>query len=160
MAVRCLVCNTPALRDYVNGGLNKGLSNAGIAAGLVAAGGKLDPDVVGRHKAAHWTRPVDPEAPKPTYRDLNIMVRDKVAEAIEDIPGEGLLLMGKELVPAINAGLKAQAALDKREVAHKKLGIAAGALSLQVWLAGLSSAPPPPELEDGNTVDGEAVEVE
>lgn len=158
-AVRCLICKNPPLRDYVDGGLNKGLSNSGIAAAFEAAGGKLDPEVVGRHKNNHWVKPVRPDGPKPTQRDLNIMVRDKVADAIEDIPGEGLLLMGKEMGPALNAGLKAQAALDKREATNKKLGIAAGALSLQAWLAGLGDRPEPPELEDGNTIEGTAVEL-
>lgn len=160
MTVRCLICKNPALRGYVDDGLNRGLSNSGIAAAFVAAGGKLDPEVIGRHKANHWTKPVDPSAPKPTSRDLAIMVRDKVADAIEDMPGEGILLMGKELAPSLNAGLKAQTILDKREQANKKLGIAAGALSLQMWLAGLGDTEPPKELDDGNTIEGEAVEVQ
>lgn len=159
MAVRCRVCGVPALRDYVDSGLNKGLSARGIAAGIDAMGGTMDPDVISRHKKAHWTMPVREGAPKPTNRDLAIMVREKVADALEDMPGEGLLLMGKELAPAVNAGLKAQAMLDKRDSVNKKLGIAAGALSLQMWLAGLHDATPPPELDDGNTVEGEAVEL-
>jgi hypothetical protein len=159
LAVRCRICGVPALRDYVDSALNKGLSNRAVAAGIDAMGGNLDPDVVGRHKNAHWVKPERPDAPKPTNRDLAIMVREKIADAVEDMPGEGLLLMGKELAPALNAGLKAQAMLDKREAVNKKLGIAAGALSLQMWLAGLHDAPPPPELDDGNTVEGVAVEV-
>lgn len=159
MAVRCRICGVPALRDYVDSALNKGLSNRAISAGIEAVGGTLDPDIVARHKKAHWTAPVREGAPTPTKRDLAIMVQEKVADALEDMPGEGILLMGKELAPAINAGLKAQAMLDKREAVNKKLGIAAGALSLQMWLAGLGSAPPPPELDDGNTIEGEAVEV-
>lgn len=131
MAVRCLVCKAPALLDYVNGGLNKGLSARAIAAGIEAVGGSLDPDVISRHKAKHWVKPVREGAPTPTSRDLAIMVRDKVADAVEDMPGEGILLMGKELAPALNAGLKAQAMLDKKEATNKKLGIAAGALALQ-----------------------------
>lgn len=159
MPARCRICAVPALRDYVDGALNKGLTNKGIAAGMEAMGGSLDPETVGRHKTRHWTAPVREGAPKPTNRDLAIMVRDKVADALEDMPGEGLLLMGKELGPAVNAGLKAQGILDKRDAVNKKLGIAAGALSLQAWLAGLHSVEPPPELDDGNTVEGEAVEV-
>ena len=157
---RCLICANPALKGFVDDSLTKGLSNAAIAAGVIAVGGKLDTDVIGRHKAGHWVKPVREGAPVPTNRDLAIMVRDKVADAIEDIPGEGILLMGKELAPAINAGLKAQAAIDKKAVANAKLGLAAGALTLQAWLAGLSSAPVPPELEDGNTIEGEAVELQ
>ena len=154
MAVRCLICNNDALRGYVNDALNKGLSNAGIAAGVDAMGGKLDPDVVGRHKRGHWMKPVNPDAPKPTSRDLAIMMRDKVAAAVEDIEPEHLLYMGKDLAPMVGKGLQAQAILDKREQVNKKLGIAAGALSLQMWLAGLHDAPAPPELDDGLTIDG------
>lgn len=143
----------------MDGALNRGLSNRGIAAGLAAAGGSLDPDTVGRHKNAHWVKPLEPDAPRPTGRDLAIMVRDKVADSIEPMSGEGILLMGKEIAPALNAGLKAQAMLDKREQANKKLGIAAGALSLQMWLAGLGETPAPPELDDGNTIDGSWEEV-
>lgn len=160
MAVRCLICKNPALRDYVDGGLNKGLSNAGIAAGIEAAGGKLDPDVVSRHRHAHWIKPMREDAPKPTSRDLAIMVRDKIADAVEPMSGEAILLLGKDMAPAINAGLKSQAILDKREQSQARLGIAAGALSLQMWLNGLRDAPPPPELDDGNTIEGEAVVIE
>jgi hypothetical protein len=159
LASRCLICSNEALRGYVNDGLNRGLSNAGIAAGIVAVGGELDPDVISRHKRGHWSKPIDPDAPKPTGRDLAIMMRDKVAEAVEDIAPEHLLYMGKDLAPMVGKGLQAQAILDKREQVSKKLGIAAGALSLQAWLAGLREEPPPPELDDGNTIEGEAVEV-
>lgn len=159
MPARCRICATPALRDYVDSALNKGLTNAGIAAGMEAMGGSIQPETIGRHKSKHWTKPVRADAPRPTKRDLAVMVRDKVADAVEDMPGEAILLMGKELGPAINAGLKAEAMIDKREVANKKLGIAAGALSLQMWLAGLHNAQPPAELDDGNTIEVEAVEV-
>jgi hypothetical protein len=156
---RCLICNNAALRSYVDDALDKGITMVGIAASIEALGGKLDPDVIGRHKNnGHWVKKVKTEH-TPTARDLNIMVRDKVVEAIEDIPGEGLLLMGKEFGPALNAGLKAQAALDKKAATQAKLGLEAGALSLQLHLAGLRDLPPPPELEDGNTIEGEAHEV-
>lgn len=156
---RCLICQNTALKSYVDNALDKGISNAGIAASVESIGGKLDPDVIGRHKNnGHWVQKVKTEH-TPTARDLNIMVRDKVVEAIEDIPGEGLLLMGKELSPALTAGLKAQAALDKKAATQAKLGLEAGALSLQMHLAGLRDLPPPPELDDGNTIEGEAHEV-
>lgn len=156
---RCLICNNPALRSYVDDALDKGITMVGIAASIEALGGKLDPEVIGRHKNnGHWVKKVQTEH-KPTNRDLAIMVRDKVADAIEDIPGEGLLLMGKEFAPALNAGLKAQAAIDKKAATQAKLGLEAGALSLQLHLAGLRDLPPPPELDDGNTIEGEAVEV-
>lgn len=157
---RCRICATPALKDYIDAGLTKGLSASGLAAGVEAMGGNIQPETISRHKARHWVMPTREGAPTPTKRDLAIMVREKVADAVEPMTGEAMLLFGKDMAPAINAGLKAQAMLDKREAVNKKLGIAAGALSLQMWLAGLNEAPPPPELDDGNTIEGEAVEVE
>lgn len=154
---RCLICNNPPLRGYVDDALHRGMSYAGIAASIVALGGKLDPDVISRHKQNHYVPRADPDAPKPTNRDLAIIMREKVADAVEDMDPKALLFMGKDLAPMVGKGLQAQAILDKREATNKKLGIAAGALSLQAWLAGLGSAPPPPELDDGNTIDGDAV---
>jgi hypothetical protein len=121
---------------------------------VVDLGGKLDPDVVGRHKAKHWVKPERTEGPQPTARDLNIMVRDKVADAVQDMSGEALLYMGKDLAPMVNAGLKAQTALDRQVQHREKLGAA-------LWLAGFQAQlnPAPAELEDGQTVEGEAVEV-
>lgn len=144
----------------MNALLDKGVSNRGIASAIADVGGSLDPDVVGRHKANHWTAPVRTEGPKPTRGDLAIMVRDKVGELVEDMSPDALLVFGKDLGPVIGKGLQAQAILDKREVNDKKLGIAAGALSIQAWLAGLGRVEQPPELDDGNTIEGEAVEVE
>jgi hypothetical protein len=144
---------------YVDGGLNKGLSNAGIAAAFNEAGGKLDPDVIGRHKKNHWFPPVDPDAPKATQRDLAIMMRDKVAEAIEPMSGDMLLAFGRELAPMVGQGLKAQTMLDRRESQSKKLGLAAGALGFQMYLAGLGRESDPPELEDPTIIEGEAVEL-
>lgn len=158
--VRCLICNNAPLRAFVDAALNKGFTNAGIAASVEQMGGKLDPVVVGRHKHGHWVRPMDPDAPKMTKGDLAILVRDKVYEAVEGKDPDMLLLMGKELAPMIGKGLQAEAIIDKREATNKKLGLAAGALSLQAWIAGLGSAPTPPELEDGLTIEGTAVEVE
>ena len=172
--VRCLICNNDALLGYVNSGLDKGLSNRAIVAGLAAAGGKLDPEVVGRHKNNHWTKPKDPEAPQPTKRDLAIILRDKVADAIVALPenrppvydDDGKLLepgslpiLDDGVVKAASMGLKAQAILDKRQVEKNKLGLAAGALGFQMYLAGLGRETDPPELDDGMTIDGDAIEV-
>ena len=160
MSAKCVVCAVPATRLYVDTLLDKGLSNAGIAAGILDMGGKMDPERVARHRRDHWVKPERTEGPRPTKRDLATLVRDKVADAVEDLSPEALLIMGKDLGPMIGKGLQAESLLDKRTVNDRKLGLAAGALSLQVWLAGLGQSAPPPELDDGNTVDGEAVEVE
>lgn len=159
-AVRCLICKNQPLRLFVDESLNKGLTNSGIAASIADLGGKLDPDVVGRHKANHWVKPERTEGPRPTSRDLAIMVRDKTADLIEDMTPDALLVFGRDLSPVIGKGLQAQAILDKREVNERKHGIAAGALALQAFLAGLGTGTPPPELEDGLVIEGEAVEVD
>lgn len=138
--------------------LTRGLTAAGIASSIEAVGGKMDPDVVNRHKNAHYVRPVASDAPKPTKRDLAIMVRDKVADALVNMPGEGILLMGKDLAPAINAGLKAEAALDKREALDKKLMVTAGLPAFLQMMEDERLARR--QIEDGNTVEGEAVEID
>lgn len=169
---RCLICSNPAIKDFVDGGLNKGLTNRAVAAGLTAVGGKtFDPDVVGRHKANHWTKPVDPDAPKPTKRDLAILLRDKVADAIVALPENrepeydddgklvtpgSLPILDDGVVKAAAMGLKAQAILDKREQNQQKLGLAAGYLGLQLLLRGLGEEQPEPVMiEDGLTIEGE-----
>ena len=160
--VRCLICRNEALLAFANNALNQGISGSGIAAAMTDAGAKLDPDVVNRHKNNHWIKPVDPAAPKATHRDLAIMVRDKVADAIEKKDPETMLYFGKEMAPFVNAGLKAQGILDKRAAVDRKLGLAEGALGFQMYLAGLGKPggmPDAPAIEDGKTIDGEAVEV-
>lgn len=140
--------------------LNEGISNAGIARSIMDVGGALDPRVIARHKSEHWTKPVPQDAPQPTKRDLAVMVREKVADMVQDMSPDALLMMGKEVAPMIGKGLQAEAIIDKRLVDQRKLGLAAGALSIQAWLAGMGdTTKPPPELDDGNTIEGEATEV-
>lgn len=151
-----MICSSQAMLLYVNRLLDDGISNSGIAAGVVDMGGKLDPEVVGRHKNNHWVKPVRTEGPKPTKRDLAVLTRDKVYDMVEDLTPDALMVLGKDVAPMIGKGLAAQTILDKRDVNEKRLGLAAGALSLQAWLAGLGgNTPPPPELDDGRTVEGE-----
>lgn len=159
MAVRCLICNAPGLLLFVNTLLDKGLSNAGVAAAIVDAGGALDPDVVGRHRANHWVKPERKEGPQPTKRDLAVLTRDKVYDLVEDMTPDALLVFGKDLAPVIGKGLQAESIIDKRAVNNAKLGLAAGALTLQAWIAGLAHSEQPPELGDGMTIEGEAHEV-
>lgn len=172
---RCMICQNEALLVYVNAGLTKGVSNAGIAAAFGAAGGHLDPEVVGRHRKAHWTPPVDPAAPKATKRDLAILLRDKVADAVDALPDPkppvydddgklvtpgNIAILDKDFAPALSMGLKAQGLLDKREATDKKLGLAAGYLGLQLLLQGLGEAPAKAVMiEDGVTVEGEFEDV-
>ena len=160
MSTACVVCAIPAMVLYVNTLLDKGLSNAAIARGVVDMGGKLDPERIARHKRDHWVKPVVKDGPQPTKRDLAILVADKTYDMVDGMTPDALMVFGKDVAPIIGRGLAAQALIDKREVNDRKLGIAAGALSLQVWLAGLGDqTKPPAELDDGLTIDGDAVEV-
>jgi len=165
VTTRCLVCSNEALKTYVDGALDKGMSARGIAAGLTAAGGSIDPDVISRHRKNHYTPPKDPSAPQPTKRDLAITLRDRVLNAIDELPepGEDELdpILSKHLAPALGAGLKAQALIDKREANAEKLGLAKGYLGLQLYLQGLGHEPQEPVmLDDGNTLEGEYAEVD
>jgi hypothetical protein len=139
----------------VDDSLNRGLSNVGISAAIAELGGTLDRLVIARHKENHWTKPVNPDAPRPTMRDLAITMRDKVLEAVEPMDAEALLYMGKDLAPMIGQGLKAQAILDKREQATKKNTQADILLSLLAALRG--EGRPMLQIEDGTVVDGVAV---
>lgn len=169
------------MKLYVDGLLEKGLSNVGIAAGVADMGGKLDPEVIGRHKNNHWVKPARTDGPQSTKRDLAILVRDRVMNAIESMPEDGDRIfvdvedeegnprgiqivkgdpiLNKDFAPIIGKGLQAQALLDKRDQAKAKNALQAGAMTLVAALAGLGRAAPPPELDDGTTIDGVAVEV-
>ena len=152
----CLICKSPGLTLFVNGLLDKGLSNRGISSAIEEVGGKLDPDVIGRHKNnGHWQKKLDPDRPKPTQRDLALMMRDKVADAVEDMDGEALLLFGKEFAPMVGKGLQAQAMLDKREAAKTKLS---GAAEIVGMLSALLHGAAAPQLGDG-TIEGEYKDV-
>ena len=69
-AGKCLICDNPPLRSFVDDALNRGFSLTGIARSVADMGGKLDPDVVGRHKSRHWVKPVDPDVLVALTRDL------------------------------------------------------------------------------------------
>ncbi len=162
--MKCSICNAPALADYVNGRLDAGMSNSGIAAGLAAAGGSLDPEVVGRHKKHYVPKPA-PGAPKATKRDIAIVLRDRALDAVERMPPEeqedGTYfdpLLNKHFAPGLGVALKAQALLDKREAVAAKVNLGAGLFALVERLDRLG-APAPLQLEDGTTVEGEYEDV-
>lgn len=154
-AGKCRICDNASTALFVNTLLDKGISNAGIAKSIMELGGDLDADIIGRHKNRHWTKPEPASGPKATKGDLALLVRDKTYEMVEDLSPDAMLLMGKDLAPIVGKGLNAQALIDKREQLDKKLGIQAGAIALQAWIAGLGRSEPPPELDDGNTIEGQ-----
>lgn len=95
-----------------------------------------------------------PKRPMPTVkrRDLAELV---AAIAVEGVESGALDLSNKDHVPGITAGLKAQAILDSREKLKAKTGQTLELLAgLRAILSG-EFAPPPRQLEDGLTVEGE-----
>lgn len=99
-----------------------------------------------------------PRRPMPTVkrRDLAELVAAIAYDGVED----GTLdLTNKDHVPGITAGLRAQVILDSREKLKAKTGQTLELLSgLRAILSG--DIAPPRQLEDGNTFEGEAVEVD
>ena len=156
--VRCTICNNVGFKRFVDQAIADGFSNKAIAAWVLEMGSKLDEEIIGRHKNRHYMPKVDPAAPKPTAGDLAKLVEEKAYDAIADLSPEALLVFGKEATPVINAGLKAQAIREKREVTNRKLGIAEGELTLQALIAGFGREVAG-QLEDGTTVEGEYKDV-
>jgi hypothetical protein len=144
----CKVCDNPLLRKMVDPLLDEQMSYAGISRYAADAGIDLSADVIARH-AKHYEPP--PEKPKGTpKRDFAILIRDK---AYEEVENGGLTLDNKNLVPGINAGLKAQGIIDGREKVKSKQANAELAFAIIAMLGG--GQPEPLQIEDGNTIDGE-----
>jgi hypothetical protein len=84
-------------------------------------------------------------------KDFAVLVREKAIQQLES--GE-LDLTDKDAVPGINAGLKAQALIDKREQAKKNTTQADMLVALLGTLRG-----DVPMLEDPSVIEGTAVEI-
>jgi len=153
MGVPCTVCKNPGVRKVVDGYLEEGTTGAGVSRALADLGLNLSPEVINRHKT-HYEPPK--ERQKGTRKaDFAVIIRDK---AIEQVQSGELDLTDKDQVAGINAGLKAQAILDKREVFKAKAGTAELAWAL-LGIFG-QQTPPPAQLDDGMTVEGTFEEVE
>jgi hypothetical protein len=152
MGAPCTVCKNPGVRKVVDGYYGEGMTGAGISRALAGLGLKVSPEVVNGH-GKHYAPP--PERLKGTpKKDFAIVVRDKAYDQLE---AGDLDLADKDQVAGINAGLKAQALIDKREAIKAKVGTAELAWAL---LGMLTSPPELPQLEDGLTVEGTFQEVE
>lgn len=152
--LRCTICANPTAKRLINGSLDDGMTAASISRQLEAVGATVTADTISRHRK-HY-RDGEPLAPKGTRKaDLAILVRDRAVDMFEN---EELDLRNKDHAAGIGAGLKAQGLLDGREKLKAKTG---QTLELLAGLrALLSGALPPLQLDDGNTVEGEAVEVD
>ena len=151
--LRCSICANPLAKRTTNDQLREGMSAAAISRMFEGIGAAITPDTINRHKR-HWDDD-EPIAPKGTRKtDLALLVRDKAIQQFED--GE-LDLRNKDSVPGITAGLKAQNILENREKTAAKNAFAELGRGLLTMFLG--EVPLPRQLEDGNTVEGEAVDV-
>ena len=152
MSPRCTVCENPTIRRMIDDSLEEGVSGAGISRHLEGVGCDVSAEIINRHKL-HY-RP-EPERPVGTRkRDFAVMVRDKAADLLEN--GE-LYLTDKDKVPGINAGLKAQSVIDRREVVAKKQTKADVLIALLAALRGESI---PAQIGPGVIIEGEAIEID
>lgn len=104
----------------------------------------------------------EPKVPMPVVsdNDLATRIRDKTARFLDGV--EDAEMLDKDVVSALKLGLSAQAILEARERAKAKAGmqleLAAG---IAMLLSGnLPGYHPAAQLEDGNTFEGEAHEVD
>lgn len=152
MTVLCSICKAGvSLVRYVDA--SPDLSAAALSRQAATVGMDLSAERIRTHRS-HRQQELPSKIAK-TTKDFAILVRDRAAEQFEK---GGLALTDKELVPGINAGLKAQGIIDGREKIKARQGNAELAYAI---LAMLSGAPQTPlELDDGLTIEGTAIEVE
>ena len=151
MSLGCMVCDDKAACAVIDELLEKSFTYAYVARVMTLRGFSITAPTIGRHDK-HRGATALPEVVK-RKRDFAIMVRDKAADLLED---DKLDLTNKDTVPGINAGLKAQAALDKREANRPKQGLA----DVLLALLGALKGEPPKQLTEGEVIEGSAVEVE
>jgi hypothetical protein len=92
----------------------------------------------------------------PKGSDVATVLRDRYLEVISTMSDTDLL--NKDFASSLSVALKAQGQLDARAKVKAKQGNAELAFAIIRMLSGVGD--PPPLLEDGNTIEGTAVEVE
>lgn len=158
---RCSVCSAGiALVRWVDGAPEP--SAAALSRQAQALGMDLSPERINTHRKHRKEEGVT--APAKTKRDAAIFIRDKMMEKLEALDAEptedgkdNLVILHKDFQPAVNSMLKAQSLLDSREKAQKGGGSAELAFAILRMLRGES--PEPLALDDGMTIDGEAVDL-
>jgi hypothetical protein len=133
------VCKTPALAKFVDA--SPDLSMAALSRQAGTLGMDLSPERIGTHREHRAAEtPVGAGVAK-QQRDFAALVREKALQQLES--GE-LDLTDKDAVPGINAGLKAQALIDKREQGQKKQTQAEALVALLAALRGEGHMLPSP----------------
>ncbi len=170
MSVRCTICDNPVRAQIVNPLLDQKMTSVGIERYAAEAGIKITADVINRHKKHYKAEYVRP--PGTSKRDAAIIIKNRVLDAlerVEDRPGQwigegedrtwvpGSSILDKDLQPALRTALDAQKTEDAREKAKQGKGTAELAFAI---IAMLEGRPPMLALDDGMTIDGEAVEVD
>lgn len=140
----------PALVKFVDA--SPDLSASALSRQAGSLGIDLTTDRISTHrKHREAERPVGEGIAK-QKRDFAVLVQEKAVQQLES--GE-LDLMDKNAVPGINAGLKAQAIIDKRELGVKKH---AASEMLVALLSALRGESPVRELEPP-TIEGQYIDV-
>jgi hypothetical protein len=148
----CSICSKPALAKFVDA--SPDLTAAALSRQAEQMGMELSADRILNHRKHRSAEAY--LAPAKRKSDFAVLVREKAVEQFE--AGE-LDLREKDHVAGINAGLKAQAIIDKRELLNKRNTQADALLALLGALRG-DPYEAPLQLDDGLTIEGEAVEVE
>jgi hypothetical protein len=149
---RCTVCDHSFNMRVVNDYLNSGMTSAGISRLLAENNIDINAEIIARHKR-HWVATRQPYQGE-NRKDFAIKVRDKAYEMFE----QGTLdLAQRNHAAGITAGLKAQGLLDKRE--EKKSAEASAGLAFAIIHMLTGQQPEPLALDDGRTIDGEAIDV-
>lgn len=154
-----MICANPLAKRVVNDGLRERMTAAGISRMLDGIGATLSAEVINRHRK-HWAddQPLAPKGARQT--DIAVMVRDRVAARLEDADADDFeeILFSKGGQGAIATGLKAQKLIEDREKEKAKTGRNVELLAALFQIVGIG--PQPLALDDGNTIEGEAVEVD
>lgn len=155
MSLGCKICSDPAARKAIDDMQFKGEPNTSIHRIMKTMHGfDVSTAVLSRHRReAHRMDYMEKEGEKPslTKRDLAVLVRDKMYDAIEAMPDDAMLI--KDFQPALANAIRAQGAIDKRET--KKVGSQTFILQLASALGERLSLAPGPDV-----IEGEATELD
>jgi hypothetical protein len=150
--MRCSVCKTPALSKFVDASAE--LTAAALSRQAIDMGMDLSPERILTHrKHREEETPIGAGVAK-RKSDFAVLVRER---AVEQFTNGELDLADKDHAAGINAGLKAQALLDKREATNKKNTQADMLVAL---LGALRGEAPVALLEDPSVIPGEFEVVE
>jgi hypothetical protein len=153
LSLGCKICSDPAARTPIDEMQFKADPDTSIQRIMKLRGFDVSTAVLSRHRREAHRLTYEPrENEKPTLakRDLAILVRDKMYEAIEALPADAMLI--KEFQPAIGNAIRSQTAIDKRET--KKVGNQTFILQLAAAMGERLGLAPGPDV-----IEGEATEL-